>query len=115
MSRAELERLEDITDAIAAIQEHLARADEEGRRRSDLVRDALLYNLVIIGEAVKHVGSETTARRPDVQWRQIAGLRDLLAHQYFRIRMEEIDEIVKTHLPQLDAAIRDLIAEEPDS
>lgn len=113
MSRVELERLEDIMDAIAAIHEHLAIADEHGWHRSDLVRDALLYNLVIIGEAVKHVGSETTARRPDIQWRQIAGLRDLLAHQYFRIRMEEIDEIVKTHLPQLDAAVKEIIAEEP--
>lgn len=67
MSRAELERLEDIVDAITAIHEHLVIVDEHGRHGSDLVRDALLYNLVIIGEAVKHVGLETRARRPDIQ------------------------------------------------
>ena len=59
------------------------------RTADDIKRDAILYNLVIIGEAVKALGAATTARRADIPWRQIAGLRDLPAHEYFRIEIAD--------------------------
>jgi uncharacterized protein with HEPN domain len=68
-------------------------------------RDALLYNLLILGEAVKGLGEATKARRPEIPWRQIAGLRDLLAHEYYRIDAVEIDRIIEHDLAPLGAAI----------
>jgi len=68
-------------------------------------RDALLYNLLILGEAVKALNEDTKARRPEIPWRQIGGLRDLLAHEYYRIDAVEIERIIKHDLPALDSAI----------
>ncbi|MEK7284941.1 MAG: HepT-like ribonuclease domain-containing protein, partial [Chloroflexota bacterium] len=103
--RSDRERLEDLAEAIATIRAHLA-----ARVRTDerLKRDAILYNLVIVGEAVKGLGDETKALRPDIPWRQIAGLRDLLTHEYFRIDMDEIEKIVERDLGPLEDAVRSL-------
>lgn len=106
MRRSDRERLEDIAEAIAAVRAHIA---ARAGRSERLKRDAVLYNLVIVGEAVKGLGDETKAQRPDVHWRQIAGLRDLLTHEYFRIDIDEIEKVVERDLAPLDAAIRSLL------
>ncbi|HEV2251516.1 MAG TPA: HepT-like ribonuclease domain-containing protein [Candidatus Limnocylindria bacterium] len=103
MKRGDRERIEDLAEAIAAIHAHLRR-----RAPSDLKRDAILYNLVIVGEAVKGLADETRARRPEIPWKQIAGLRDLLTHEYVRIDMDEIDKVVERDLAPLAAAVRAL-------
>jgi uncharacterized protein with HEPN domain len=100
LKRGDRERLDDIAQAIRTIRTHADRAADE-----DLRRDALLYNLLIVGEAVKALSEETKALRPDTPWRQIAGLRDLLAHEHYRIDMAEIDKIINNDLPALKAAI----------
>ena len=51
----------------------------------DLHFDAVLRNLEIIGEAVKHISEETRLGHPNVQWRKIAGFRDIVAHEYFGV------------------------------
>ena len=70
-----------------------------------MTRDAILYNLVIVGEAVKGLTEDTKAKRPEVPWKQISGLRDLLTHEYFRIDMTEITKIVDRDLTALDKAV----------
>ena len=77
MKRGDRDRLDDIAEAIRTIQAHADSTADDNLRR-----DALLYNLLILGEAVKALSEETKARRPETPWRQIAGLRDLLAHEY---------------------------------
>jgi uncharacterized protein with HEPN domain len=104
VTRGDAERLRDIKDAIAAIRSHSASAGEPRLRR-----DALLYNLVIVGEAVKRLGPETTARHPEIPWKSIAGLRDLLTHEYFRIEMAEIRKIIDRDLGPLGAAVEGLL------
>ena len=101
MKRGDRERLDDIADAIRTIRAHAADRGSDERLR----RDALLYNLLILGEAVKALGEETRARRPEIPWRQIAGLRDLLAHEYYRIDVAEIDSIIEHDLTPLQSAI----------
>ena len=107
MSREERERLHDILGAIDAIRSHAAVADSAP---PELVRDAILYRLVVIGEAVKALPPAKLARQPSVNWRGIAGLRDLLTHEYFRIERERIDEIIDQHLDPLDEAVGTMVA-----
>lgn len=104
MTRGDRERLADIAGAVEAIREHMTAQ----RVANDLKRDAILYNLVIIGEAVKALGDATKARRADIPWREITGLRDLLAHEYFRIEMTEIRKIVERDLGPLFDAVTEL-------
>ena len=100
MKRTDAERLADIAEALAAIRGHAKRRGDERLRR-----DALLYNLLVVGEAVKAVSEELKAREPEVPWRAIAGLRDLLAHEYYEIDIDAIDDIVERDLPPLAAAV----------
>lgn len=106
MSRGEHERLRDIKDAIGAIHDHLKRLDRAAPKMDDsLLHDALLFQFVVIGEAVKHLAPETRDSAPEIPWTDIAGLRDLIAHEYFRIDIHRVLEIVERDLPPLEQAI----------
>ena len=104
MKRSDRERLGDIADAIAVIRQHMARSRLDERLR----RDAILYNLVVVGEAVKGLSDDTKAKRPEIPWRKISGLRDLLAHEYFQIEIDEIAKIVDRDLTPLEEAVAGL-------
>jgi uncharacterized protein with HEPN domain len=112
MSRDEQERLRDIQDAIAAIHRHLEQAGETTAAKEDpLLHDALLFQFVVIGEAVKHLSSETRESAPEIPWADIAGLRDLIAHEYFRIDIHRVLEIVERDLPPLEREITQMLGQ----
>lgn len=110
MSRDERERLRDIQNAIAAVGKHLEQAgDTVDARQDPLLHDALLFQFVVIGEAVKNLSPETRESAPEIPWTDIAGLRDLIAHEYFRIDVRRVLEIVERDLPPLERAIDELL------
>jgi uncharacterized protein with HEPN domain len=112
VSRNEIERLRDIKEAIATIRRHLAQTDEASAATEDpLLHDALLFQFVVIGEAVKNLTPETRESTPDIPWTDIAGLRDLIAHEYFRIDIHRVLEIVERDLPPLEQAIDRMLPE----
>ncbi len=63
--------------------------------------DAVMRDLEIIGEAAKHVPVEIQARHPEIEWRKISGLRDVVAHEYFGLDMEIIWDVVTREVPVL--------------
>jgi uncharacterized protein with HEPN domain len=110
VSRDEQERLRDIHDAIAAIRGHLKQAGEATAAKEDpLLHDALLFQFVVIGEAVKHLDPVTREAALEIPWTDISGLRDLIAHEYFRIDMHRVLEIVERDLPPLEQSINRLL------
>ena len=64
----------------------------------------------LLGEAVKNLNPETRESSPEIPWTDIAGLRDLIAHEYFRIDTQRVLAIVERDLPPLEAAVADLLA-----
>jgi uncharacterized protein with HEPN domain len=76
-----------------------------------LLHDALLFQFVVIGEAVKNLSPETRESAPEIPWTDIAGLRDLIAHEYFRIDIHRVLEIVDRDLPALQLAIDNLLTD----
>ncbi len=70
-----------------------------------------MRNLEVIGEAVKKVPDEVRSRHPDVEWKKIAGLRDILIHEYFGIDANIIWDIVRTKLPQLEQEVEKILSE----
>jgi uncharacterized protein with HEPN domain len=66
---------------------------------------------VVIGEAVKHLAPETRESAPEIPWADVAGLRDLIAHEYFRIETQRVLDIVERDLPALERAIDHLLDE----
>ena len=110
MSRDEQERLRDIKDAIVAIRDHLSNAGDTSAAKEDpLLHDALLYQFVVIGEAAKNLSQETRESAPEIPWTDVAGLRDLIAHEYFRIDIHRVLEIVDRDLPALEQAINRML------
>jgi uncharacterized protein with HEPN domain len=88
MTRQTRRRLDDIGRAIANIRGYVGGSLEKPEIREPVVLDAVLYNLIVIGEAAKNVEAEVRAQVEHVPWSEYAGLRDLLAHQYFRVQRD---------------------------
>ena len=101
MSRRDAERLADILDAIEAIRSHLA----QGPLSDGLVYDAVRVRLIEIGEAVKGLPMGTVASEPGIPWRDIAGMRDRLAHRYFDSMHSIVQSTVANDLPLLERAV----------
>jgi len=75
--------LNDIIEAIGRIEEYTVNFSSTEFAENKLVLDAVVRNLEIIGEAVKMLPNEIKKKHPEVEWRKIAGLRDVIAHEYF--------------------------------
>lgn len=97
--------LADIIAAIDRIGRHLRRTKGDFTR-DELVLDAVVRNLEVIGEAAKAVPPAVRKEYPEVEWRAISGLRDILIHEYFGVDSDIIRDIVQTKLPLLGARVR---------
>lgn len=71
-----------------------------------------MRNLEIIGEAVKHLPEELLIRSPAVDWRKIAGLRDVVIHEYFGVDEDILWDVVQHKIPVLLGEVQRLIASE---
>ena len=71
--------------------------------------DAVIRNLEIIGEAVKQLPTELREQNPEISWREIAGMRNFIAHAYFALDLEVVWNVVEAEIPVLKNAIRDIL------
>ena len=93
-----------IRDAIARVREYT----QEGEAAFFLDRktqDAVIRNLEIIGEAVKQLPPELTARHESMPWKDIAGMRDRLIHHYFGVNLKLVWGVVEVRLNELEGVI----------
>jgi uncharacterized protein with HEPN domain len=111
MARAASDHLSDILEAIAAIRTYT----RKGRRQfesSPMVRDAVVARLIQIGQAVKDAqaeGIDLAEQRPEIPWRDIAGMRDRLAHKYWALDPDVVWAVVKSDLRRLGTAVRAIL------
>lgn len=101
MSRSDADRLDDIAAAIVSIRSHL----QHGPLSLEIVTDAVAMRLLEIGEAVKGLSPRLTATESDLPWRDMAGMRDYLAHHYFAANPEIIQVTVDRRLTPLAEAV----------
>jgi len=93
--------LGEILEAIDKIYRYTENLTWKASDQDEKTFDAVLRNLEIIGEAVKHVPDHIRLEYPDVEWRKIAGLRDILIHEYFGIDIVIIQDILENKIPEL--------------
>lgn len=97
--------IDDIIESISLIEKYSEPLTEE-TFQNDLIRqDAIIRRLEIIGEAVKNLPSEIRVLFPEVPWKKIAGLRDVVIHHYFGIIPKRLWKIIRNDLPTFKAQI----------
>ena len=94
--------LEDIRHAAAKIQRYTAGMTRNGLAEDSKTLDAVIRNLEIIGEAAKMIPNSIRIEYPNVEWKKIAGLRDILAHHYFEVDLDIVWDIVQNKLLELE-------------
>jgi uncharacterized protein with HEPN domain len=112
MPRDSSVHLEDILGAIAKTRRYTSGLSGETFARDDKTVDAVVRNLEVIGEAVKRLPPELRARRSDIEWQRIAGLRDILIHEYFGVDVDILWDVIVNKLPALEHAVESLLREE---
>lgn len=98
--------LDDILSCCDRVLDYTCDLDFEGFVAQRMAYDAVIRNLEIIGEAAKNLPENVRARYPEIEWRRIAGLRDVLAHGYFGLEPGTIWDIVRNKIPLLKIALQ---------
>lgn len=98
----------DILKAAQSVLEFTSGLGEAELQQDKLRQSAILYQIVIIGEATKRLSAEFRALHSDVPWSEIAGMRDIVAHQYDRVEFTILWEAIQQDIPELIAAINPL-------
>lgn len=102
--------LDDITESTTRIIEYTKNKTQNDYENDDLLHDGILRRLEIIGEAVRHIPNEFRIKYPDISWKEIAGLRDVLIHEYFGVNDERIWKTITEDIPKLQKQIEQLSA-----
>ena len=87
---------------------------EEIFKQNRMIQDAVIRNFEIIGEAVKRIEKEIKESYPNIPWRQMAGFRDVLIHDYLRVDLEEVWLIIIDDLPILKVNIETIMKDLSD-
>ena len=82
-----------IESSLQKILQYLENVTKEEFFSNPLVQDAVVRNYEIIGEATKHISDDLRIKYPDIDWRGMAGLRDILIHHYFGIDLLNVREL----------------------
>jgi len=101
--------IDDILEAIEKVERYTKNLSYQQFSKSDIITDAVIRNLAIIGEAVKNIPPELRKKYPEIEWKKIAGLRDILIHQYSGINLEIIWDILVNKLSPLKEAAKEIM------
>lgn len=99
-------------ESILECLDRIAKYTSEGEAAfldSHLVQDGVVRNLISIGEATKNLSAALRAAHPQIPWRQIAGMRDVLIHDYLKVNLARVWRTVADDLPPLRATVQQLL------
>jgi len=101
--------IEDILEAIRRIGTYTENMDFVAFAKSPITIDAVIRNLEVIGEAAGRIAEETKAGSPEIEWRKIIALRNVLAHEYFGIHTKIVWDVIVDKLKPLGQACRKIL------
>ena len=101
--------LEDILEATRKIMGYTGSLSKAAFLEDEKTFYAVVRNLEVIGEAVKKLPEDLRAKHPALEWKKMAGLRDILIHEYFGLDAEIVWDIVQNKVPVLDREVRTML------
>ena len=109
MPREDRLYLSHILDASVRIEEYVADRELVDFLDDHLRQDAVIRQLGIVGEAVKRLSQDLRNSQPNVPWRDIAGMRDRLVHDYMGVNLEAVWKTAREDVPMLREVARELL------
>jgi len=110
MSRDYKVYLEDICESITKIRKYTSGISFQAFKNDSRTFDATVRNLEIIGEAARKVPGDFRVKYPEIEWKKMAGLRDVLIHEYFSVDAEIIWDIINNKLPRLEKQLQAILS-----
>jgi len=101
MAHVDIVYIRHILDALERIAEYIQGVEETEFYRNNLLQDGVIRQLEIIGEATKQISQDTRAENEHIPWKDIAGMRDKLIHEYFGVDVEQVWLTAKQDAPVL--------------
>ena len=103
--------LQDIQKSVTKIFKYTTNIDYQEFVSNDMIKDAVERNFEIICEAVKNLSEDFRNKYPNIPFKQIAGMRDKLIHDYFGVDYEIVWKTIKDKLPEFNSDIEKLITD----
>ncbi|MFQ5732736.1 MAG: DUF86 domain-containing protein [Planctomycetaceae bacterium] len=111
--RSDRERLLDVQEDIERIEKYSARG-RDAFEQDELIQTWIVHHLQIIGEATRALSEQTRDAHPNIPWKQINGMRNILVHHYFGIDVPVVWSVVENDLQPLKNDVQQILDSQPD-
>lgn len=114
--RRDEERLRDILECIDSLSLAIVAKMQADFESDSIIQKAVLHDILIIGEAASHVSQGLRDKHPEVPWRRLSGVRNVIVHAYFSVNLDIIWQSATEDLLPLRTQIAEILkAEFPDN